>query len=274
MWGLFPQEKQPRSIKLHFLHLIWQSRSNRNNEISFTTSLLQGCPTYPLKSKRWEIICPRLWQGHCSRLTKEYSNFIEWKATQSKQTPKPLSRHPSPAGLLLSPPSRAPAIQGKCVFPTLELSSRVCPAGVLPRGERGDGLEVTSTHIPLRHVTSSPPVALALLASSSEPERLRRGGQQKVKQSCSPSAHQEYEDFKSFTTHGVLKPPFYIYSELWLLQWTHLVDEGQRRTYAFNKHRPDKRHAIITHCLFHMMHLTIKAFTFRLNEKERTNKPS
>lgn len=195
MWGLFPQEKHPRSIKLHFLHLIWQSRSNRNNEISFTTSLLQGCPTYPLKSKRWEIICPRLWQGHCSRLTKEYSNFIEWKATQSKQTPKPLSRHPSPAGLLLSPPSRAPAIQGKCVFPTLELSSRVCPAGVLPRGERGDGLEVTSTHIPLRHVTSSPPVALALLASSSEPERLRRGGRRKVKQSRSPSAPQEYEDF-------------------------------------------------------------------------------
>ncbi len=44
------------------------------------------------------------------------------------------------------PSFSAPAIQGKCVFPTLELSSRVCPAGVLPRGERGDELEVTSTH--------------------------------------------------------------------------------------------------------------------------------
>lgn len=73
------------------------------------------------------------------------------------------------------PSFSAPAIQGKCVFPTLELSSRVCPAGVLPRGERGDGLEVTSTHTPLRHVTSSPPVALALLASSSGP------GEQKAK---------------------------------------------------------------------------------------------
>lgn len=93
---------------------------------------------------------------------------------------------------LLSPPSRALAIQGKCVFPTLELSSRVCPAGVLPRGERGDGLEVTSTHTPLRHVTSSPPVALALLACSSGP------GEQKAKPSCSTSVPREHRDFFLF----------------------------------------------------------------------------
>lgn len=74
-------------------------------EISFTTFLSYKVVGFQIfsKSKRWEIICPCLWQGHCSRLTKEYSNFIEWKATQSKQTPKPLSRHPSPAGLRCSP---------------------------------------------------------------------------------------------------------------------------------------------------------------------------
>ncbi len=150
IWGVFSQEEHLRGMQLKqklYLHLISRHVCSRNiftKEISFTTFLSYKVVWFQIfsKSKRWEILCPRLWQGHCSRLTKEYSNFIEWKATQSKQPPKPLSRHPSPAGLRFS----APAIQGKCVFPTLELSSRVCPAGVLPRGERGDELEVTSTH--------------------------------------------------------------------------------------------------------------------------------
>lgn len=232
-----------------------------------------------------EIICPRLWQGHCSRLTKEYSNFIEWKATQSKQTPEPLSRHPSPAGLRCSP---------------LLLSSRysremcISHTGVVQQGLPGRGFASgwtgrrTRGYINTHTAAACHILTAGCLGAVSLQLRARRAKSKTQPFSFCTTWTSGFLVFflaKSFITHGFLKTSLshllgitiiimnYYHSTVLLTCNYGDVEEGQRcswQTSAFNKYWPDDQHPLITHCLFYMLLMSLTDKTLPSRQKNST----
>lgn len=104
-----------------------------------------------------------------------------------KRTPTSLSErlhkaNKPPNRCHATPPCRPPPLASSrgsrysremCISHTGDVQ-RGCPAGVVPRGRRRAAGEVTSTHILLWHVTSSPLVALTLCYSDRFARRVQR----------------------------------------------------------------------------------------------------
>lgn len=125
--NFFPQEKHPRSINQHFLHLIWQSRSKTsdNKEISFTSSLLQGCFRYSLNRRAERSSVPASDKAIAPDLQKNTPTSLSER--QHKANKPPNRCHATPP--------RQASFSGSCYSREMCIShTGVVQQGLLGRG--------------------------------------------------------------------------------------------------------------------------------------------